>query len=175
MSSYKLRDSQRSKVYKAERVLLRFAKPLREVSDVERYLKKELKRKAITSRYPDAADAFRVKDGRGTRRALAYGDHTISIPLWARNEAIVLHEAAHVITTRHINTRQAAAHGWQFCEALLVLVRFIMGAEAHDALKKSFKDNKVRFTKPRERKPLTDEQRAVLAARLAAARAAKAA
>jgi hypothetical protein len=46
-----------------------------------------------------------------------------------------------------------------------------MGREAHDALKVSFKAKKVRFTKPRERKPLTPEQREALAARLAEARA----
>lgn len=174
MSNYGQRDSQRKKVYRAESVLLRFAKPLREVSDVERFLRKQLKRQAILRRYPDAAEAFRVKDGRGTRNALAYGTHTISIPLWARNEAIVLHEAAHVITSRHINVRKASAHGWEFCATLLDLVRFIMGREAHDALKQSFKDNKVRFTKPRKRKALTDEQRAALAERLASARLAKA-
>lgn len=173
MSSYALRDTQRKKVYNAEAVLLRFAKPLREITDIEKYLRKQLARKAITSRYPDAAEAMRVKDGRGTRKALAYGTYAISIPLWARNEAIVLHEAAHVITSRHIDRRKASAHGWQFCETLLVLVRFIMGREAHDALKQSFKDHKVRFSKPRERAPLSEEQKAALRERLAKARAAK--
>lgn len=167
------RDTQRKRVYTAEKVLGQFAKPLREVKDIERYCRKQLRRKAILRRYPSAERAFRIKDGRGTRKALVYGGHAIGIPLWARNEAIVLHEVAHVINYRHSDT-DVAGHGWEFCAVFLDLVRFIMGREAHDALKQSFKDHKVRFTKPRTRKPLTPEQRAVLAARLAAARAAKA-
>ncbi len=168
-----VRDSQRSKVYKAEKVLLPLAAPLREVKDVECFIKKQMARKAITRRYPSATRATEVKDGRGRRHACAFGGYAISLPIWARNEAIVIHEMAHIVTNRHYGERGLASHGWQFCAVFLDLVRFIMGNEAHDALKVSFKANKVRFTKPRTRKPLSPERRAALAERLAAARAAR--
>jgi putative metallohydrolase (TIGR04338 family) len=167
------RDSQRQRVYNAERALLPLAAPLREVRDVERYIKKNMARKAILRRYPRASLSVNVRDGRGTRSALAYGTHTISLPLWARNEAIALHEMAHIVTNRHF--RGQAGHGWEFCAVMLDLVRFCMGTEAHATLLASYKAHKVRYRAPRKRAPLTPEQRAALAQRLATARAAKAA
>lgn len=168
-----VRDSQRSRVYKAERKVYHLGAPLREVKDIERFIKKQLARKAITRRYPDATKKVVVGDGRGRRAACAWGDWKISIPLWARHEMVVIHELAHIVANRHYGSRGVAAHGWEFCSVFLDLVRFIMGREAHDALKASFKEHRVRFTKPRARKPLTAEQKAALAARLAEARANK--
>lgn len=165
-----VRDSQRSRVYKAERHVHHLGAPLREVKDIERFIKKQLARKAITRRYPDATRRVEVGDGRGRRAACAWGDWKISIPLWARHEVVVIHELAHIVTNRHFGSYGVAAHGWQFCSVFLDLVRFIMGREAHDALKGSFKKYRVKFSKPRARKPLTDEQKAALAARLAEAR-----
>lgn len=172
-----VRDSQRSRVYKAERRVHHLGKPLREVEDIQRFIKKQLARKAITSRYPDATRPIAVHHGGGRRNACAYGGWKISIPLWARNELIVIHEIAHIVTNRHYGDKRSgvAGHGWQFCAVFLDLVRFIMGREAHDALKASFKAHKVRFTKPRTRAPLSTERKAELAMRLAAARAEKAA
>lgn len=169
------RDSQRLRVYKAERRVHHLGKPLREVEDIQRFIQKQLKRKAITSRYPDATRPIAIHHGGGRRNACAYGGWKISIPLWARNELIVIHEVAHIVTNRHYGDKRSgvAGHGWQFCAVFLDLVRFIMGKEAHDALKASFKEHKVRFTAPRKKKWLTPEQKAALAERLAAARAAK--
>lgn len=164
------RDSQRKRLYVAERVLGKFAKPLQDVQDIERFLKKQLQRKAILRRYPDATRTVRVSDGRGRRNACAYGDWKIAIPLWARNTHIVIHEMAHIVTHRQYGSK-VAGHGWEYANVFLDLVRFIMGNEAHDALKQSFKDHKVKFTKPRTRKPLSTEEKMALAARLAEARA----
>lgn len=168
-----VRDNQRSRVYKAERCLWGDAKPLREVKDIEAFMKKQLSRKAILKRYPDATRTIQVADGRGTRKALAYGDYKISIPLWARNEAVVIHEIAHIIAHRTYGQYRIAGHGWEFCSVFLDLVRFIMKREAHDALKKSFKEHRVKFTKPKKRKPLTPEQKAVLVERMKNAREAR--
>jgi putative metallohydrolase (TIGR04338 family) len=167
------RDSQRQRVYNAERILLPLSVPLREVRDIERYITKNMARKAILRRYPDASRSVNVRDGRGTRRPMAYGTRSISIPLWARNESIVLHEMAHIIAERHFQGH--ASHGWQFCAVMLDLVRFCMGNEAHATLLASYNAHKVRYRAPRKRAPLTPEQRAALAQRLATARAAKAA
>lgn len=148
-----IRDTQRSRVYKAEKAIwpTHMGRPLREVADVQRFIKKQMKRKAITRRYPDAAKTVHVHDGGGKRAASAYGTWKISLPLWARHELVVIHEMAHIVAHRHYGERNIAGHGWQFCAVLLDLVRFIMGKETHDALKASFKANRVRFTKPRAR------------------------
>lgn len=169
-----LRDTQRSKVYKAERVLRQFAKPLPKVADVERFVKKQMARKAITNRYPRATRVTKVKDGRGRRAACAWAGHTISIPLWARNDAIVLHEMAHIIVNREFWNVDYASHGWRFASVFLDLVRFVMGRDAHDALKASFKEHGVKFNKPRAKRVYTPEQIEILRTRLAAAKEARA-
>jgi putative metallohydrolase (TIGR04338 family) len=170
-----IRDSQRSRVYKAEKAIwgAHMGEKFREVKDVERFIKKQMARKAITRRYPAATRKVAIHDGGGRRAACAWGTWKISLPIWARCELVIIHEMAHIVANRHYGERHIAGHGWQFCSVFLDLVRFIMGREAHDALKASFKKHKVRFTKPRERKPLTPEQRFALAARLAEARASK--
>jgi len=170
-----LRDTQRSRVYKAEMAIweTHSGERFREVKDIDRYIKKEFARKAITRRYPTATTKVAIHDGGGRRRACAWGTYKISLPIWARFELAVIHEMAHIITHRHYGERNVAGHGWQFCAVFLDLVRFIMGKETHAELKASFKTHKVRFIEPRKRAPLSPERRAELAARLAAARAAK--
>ena len=145
----KPRDMQRARLYKADDVLLPLAKKLPKVRDVEKYVERVLARQSILRRYPLTNRDVKVKDGGGTRSALAYGSWAISIPLWARNEAIVLHELAHTIVYRHWSRSEAAAHGWQFASVYLVLTKAMMGAAAHDALRASFKAHKVRYTAPR--------------------------
>jgi putative metallohydrolase (TIGR04338 family) len=49
------------------------------------------------------------------RRALAYGNHTISLPRWSRNEWVVLHEMAHRLTPSD------EAHGPRFIGVLMGL------------------------------------------------------
>ena len=80
------------------------------------------------------------------------------------------HELSHLL-----QPSGSAAHGWQFCSIELRLVRHFLGKEAYDKLKAEFKAGRVRFTKPRAKRELTPEQRAVLGERMAVARAAKAA
>lgn len=145
-----MRDTQRSRLYKAEAVLNSFAKPLREIEDLQKYTQRILSRQSVQRRYPNLNPHVKVKrPARGQRRALAYGSRTISLPLWARNEAIVIHEVAHTIAARHHRHEDIAAHGWQFAAIMLTLVKSMMGKEAHDALKASYKAHKVSYLAPR--------------------------
>ncbi len=83
---------------------------------------------------------------------------------------IVVHEMAHEVTRGY----GEPGHNWRFADAYLYLVKMFLGADAHATLKHSFKKHKVRFTAPRPKRQLTDEQRAALAQRLAVARAERA-
>jgi putative metallohydrolase (TIGR04338 family) len=163
------RDTQRSRVYKCDRILSETAGPLASVKDIERFVKKVFASKRVQAAFPKAMGRSlpSVKDGRGRRNACG-GPGGISIPRWARNEAVVLPELAHTICLRQGG--REAFHGWQFCSAYLRLVLYLMGREAHDILKGAFKANRVRFTEPRKRKPMDPERRAELVARLAAYR-----
>jgi putative metallohydrolase (TIGR04338 family) len=146
------RDGQRSKVYKADDALKPFAVPLKSVADVERFVLKVWASKRAQAAFPRAVGSWRqpyVKDGRGTRSATG-GEWHISIPRWARWSDVVLHELAHVITIREHFSLRVAGHGWQFCGVFLKLVLYIMGREAHDALKASMKIYRVRYRRPVE-------------------------
>ncbi len=112
-----------------------------------------------------------MKDGRGRSNAGGCADY-ITLPLWARQTRTILHELAHLIADRKYARRNIAGHGWQFCAIYLDLVRFVMGLEAGDALKASFKTHKVRYREPTKRN-MTPEQRQAAADRMAMARAAK--
>jgi uncharacterized membrane protein len=65
---------------------------------------------------------------------------------------------------------KAAGHGWQFAETYLLLVRHVMGVDAHDRLKAQFKEHRVRFREPKKRRELSEEQRQALRERLYEAR-----
>jgi hypothetical protein len=99
----------------------------------------------------------------------------IKMPLWSRSKAVIIHEIAHHCSDEAHGTRDVAAHGWQFAATLLELVTHEMGADIGTELKASYKAKKVRHKAPRQRAPITDEQRAVLIERMAVARAARAA
>lgn len=170
------RDTQRSRVYKCDRILMATAGKLPEVRDVERFVKKVFASKRVQDAFPVAARWAipQVKDGRARTRACG-GETSIAIPRWARDEAVVLHELAHTIHLRDGGRRgDEAYHGWRFCAIYLKLVLYLMGREAHDVLKAAFKENRVRFTAPRKSKPMDPARKAALAARLASYRAGKA-
>ena len=164
------RDQQRSKLYKAEKVLWGKTKALPTTDDMDAYIRKLQTRAVLVKRFGPALTRYiRVKDGRG-RRAACGGANYISMPLWSRNEWIVLHEAAHTVTIRLFGSN-VSAHGWQYANVYLQLVKSMLGSEMHDLLKESFKKNRVRFSpkQTRAKKPVTPE----LLERLAMARASR--
>jgi putative metallohydrolase (TIGR04338 family) len=166
------RDTQRGRVYKSDAALRPFARSLPTVADIEKFVAKTFASRRVQAAWPDSTMWLPdVHDGRGRRRAGATSSY-ITMPRALRDEGIVLHELAHTICRRE-HGLLVAGHGWQYCAIYLKLALYMLGREAHDALKAAFKVNRVRFSPPRRRKPLTPEQRAMLADRLTAARAAK--
>jgi len=188
----RIRDSQVSKLYRAEREAWQvYSLPLPTIADIRKYLEQQSARKPLQLRYGDAVNVIEweleIADGRGRRHAAAYGSYRISIPLWARNNWVVLHEWAHIIHSRlaidgeissttfdlwrHGSRRQelrgGAAHGWQFAAIYLDLVHFCIGKDAASALKAAFKTHKVRY-RPKRTRVATQEQQERLAAMRAA-------
>lgn len=169
-----VRDTQRGKVYKSERVLdAHNTESMESLEDVERYCRKVLESVWVRKKFNHYADDIKLADGRGRRSACAFsarGSKTwrMAFPKWARKQWVVLHEISHCVTSYGV-----AAHGWQFAGNYLLLIRHYMGSEAHAALKASFKAHRVRFTEPRPKRVLTEEQKQVLRERVAKARAAR--
>ena len=146
-----MRDSQRKRVYTAEVEAFDTDKKtdeptLREVKEVERFVKKVFASKRVKKEWPLVYHVPVVKDGRGCRNALAHGTSAISVPIWARRKWVVLHELAHIITARY--HKGVASHGWEYCRNYLRLVEIILGKEAHAKLEKSFLKHGVKFIKP---------------------------
>jgi putative metallohydrolase (TIGR04338 family) len=86
----------------------------------------------------------RVKDGRGTRIARGgwgTGRPTVNLPRWARTRLVILHELAHVLTSRP--GREVAAHGPEFAKTYLELVRRFE-PELAPRLRAEFKAGRVR-------------------------------
>ncbi len=178
-----MRDSQRSKLYEAEGVLQNWpgAKSWGKssVPAMQDYVDKLTnsawwKRRGWESTF--RGDHIEVRSGQGRRVAAALGDYAITLPLWARSEAVLLHEVAHIANVRKAQTffftEDRAAHGWEFAAIEVELVHHMMGKDAADALKKSFREHKVRYKKPQKRN-LSPEQRQACRERLEVARAAR--
>jgi|JI10StandDraft_1071094.scaffolds.fasta_scaffold751137_1 putative metallohydrolase (TIGR04338 family) len=186
------RDSQRRRVYDAEhRAFGWWYSPKSELMTIEQcqaFIDKMLASEWLRKQTDLGVGFLRrtgvtVIPGRGganaafdDRYGTAYGFITrttkgpsISVGVQARQPFILIHELTHLLHPSQAH----AAHGWKFCEIELRLVRHFLGKEAHDKLKAEFKAGKVRFTKPRAKRELTPEQKAVLIERMAKARAAK--
>jgi putative metallohydrolase (TIGR04338 family) len=167
------RDTQRARLYLCDPVLVMLAKPLPKIVDVERFADKVFASKRVQAAFPKSAKwrhSFKIGDGRGRSRNSCGWYGGITIRPCHRNEAIVLHELAHTICQREYGLN-VAGHGWQFCSVYLKLALYMMGREAHDALKKEMKVNRVKFTAPRQRRPMDPVAKAALVARLTAYRA----
>lgn len=170
------RDSQRSKVYKAERACSWWSASeemsLKECEKlIDRLLGRHYKWKGERRRV--RWGGYRLADGRGSRSGAA-NDHYIRLPKFARNRGYVAHEVAHMIHFRLMWVKEAA-HGWEYCSIYLQVVTAVFGKEASDELKESFKKHKVKFRAPRKGRVLSEEEKQVLRERLAKARAAKSA
>lgn len=167
---YPHRDSQRHKVYAAEDSLVLDVAVVGSLRDAQRTVDRLLRSKRVQTRWPSTSTAVQIVGGARTRGT--YFPRSQSIMLRADgtdSDYTLTHELAHHLT-RHADE----AHGWEFCATLLWLVRSRYGADVHDQLRAAFREHRVRYTAPRARRQLSDEQRVAASARLAAARAARA-
>jgi putative metallohydrolase (TIGR04338 family) len=174
------RDSQRAKLYRAENALdWPGERRWGTVPEIQRYVDRLVASVWFKRRWPQVNEryfmpwstmlierfpAIEVADGRGGHNARAH-QHRIQIPTRARQEHVVLHELAHCLTWN-----DGAAHGWEFAAVLVALVQHQMGKPKADALKASFRAHKVRYTKPRPKRVLSEAEKQALRDRLDAMR-----
>jgi putative metallohydrolase (TIGR04338 family) len=136
------RDSQRSKVYSAEKVLWEGYKNFSTVQDMEVYVHTCMEASSFKNKFNNLREV-KIADGRGRRSACCVGTRgwsTLKMPRWARKESILLHELAHAVTND-----KYAWHGPEFCNNYLFLVCTFMGVAAYTSLVESFKLKGVRF------------------------------
>lgn len=147
----KIRDSQKSKVYAAERRAFDaewgdkiedgdLAATVRYVRQVE--ASATWRKILAKSGLRPIAHGLEIADGRGCRSAR--GSRTrLTLPVWARTRPVILHEMAHAATGDRVK------HNWPFAAVYLLLVGTFMGSAARDRLKEEFRKARVRFTPPR--------------------------
>jgi len=165
------RDSQRSKMYAAEKLFEQYHSyygvgTLPTVPIIECYCDELLEKAWFKKEFPFLKKVD-VECGRARRRAACYPssyvegyptEAVIYMPRKFRNEVVTLHEVAHGLTLSEVPW-----HGWQFAKIYLYLIRKTFGVEAEDCLKRCFKIKKVRYKAP---KKLSPETRAKLSARM---------
>jgi putative metallohydrolase (TIGR04338 family) len=133
------RDSQRSKLYRAERTV-GAGHHFPSVAHCQAQVDRILASAWWKARFP-ALDQVQVRDGRGRRHAGAHQSHgAISLPRWSRRERIILHELAHLATPASF-----AAHGPEYAMVYLELVGHFMGATAARDLAEAFRAHRVRW------------------------------
>lgn len=185
-----MRDTQRRKVYDAERAAFRtvpgvhrnsgFAHDTEQFPDLEavrRYVIKVCSSKRVQAKYKRArgiaGGALHIHNGGGTRNAMGgyslWDGAFLNFPLWSRNEPVIIHELAHALTER------GASHGWQFAECMLYLTLIARGRENQDKLRDAYKAHRVKYTEPKPKRELSPEQRAACVERLRLYREQKAA
>jgi hypothetical protein len=173
------RDSQRSKVYAAERSwehdlehggrdrFEHFATN----AECKRYVNNLLKRKRIKKKYMNFFNGYifhhgiNVTHGGRNGWAHSYGG-TIRLSPAARYSSVLLHELAHELMPRSVH------HDWRYAATMLDLVRQVLGKDEERALKAEYRKHRVKYRKPIKRH-ITPEQRAILVERIKVARAAR--
>ena len=179
-----MRDSQRSKLYAAERAsglqLLKHEAGM-SIEECQRLVDKIVGSAYVQRKYGwRKGRPLPVHATHGGGRAYSgsyHYDHWtgevesrgrhIRLGVWARQPFIVIHEVAHHLAGL------GHGHDWRFAEVMLDLTRHFLGAEAGAQLKAAYKAGRVRHRKPVKRM-ITPERRAALVIQLAAAREARA-
>lgn len=177
------RDSQRAKLYAAERAAFkdasgrRFASADEVAAYVARVTGTQWFRRIFGSchnfRLIPATGPYSFQQG-----TTGLGRYTLAIHAKQRVEWVVLHEIAHAVRMSGYRmkpnapkawmTKTGAAHGREYAATYLLLVQHYMGADAARRLRAAYRQHRVRYTKPRR---LTPAQRAAAAERLAGYRA----
>ncbi len=138
------RDSQRSRLYKAERdITIPNGNYLSSVQDIQNYVDKIINSAWWRNRF--SLKQIIVKGGRTGCSACGYllrrsKIGIIKMPHWSRYELWILHEIAHTVVDRPY-----APHGRLFAKIYLELVRHKMKSAAHKALKGSYQKYNVKF------------------------------
>lgn len=136
------RDTQRKRVYDAEKsaaASLGVDARVQSIAnaDLQRFVDDVLRTRAVRARWPGKTVRVVLKRG-----GSAYGyTGRITLPKFARNPWVILHEVAHCL-----QSGTGAAHGAEFAGTYLFLIRTALGKEAGDRLLISYKAHRVRHS-----------------------------
>jgi putative metallohydrolase (TIGR04338 family) len=137
------RDTQREKLYRAEKVLEKFERNLPHLEMVNLFLEDIFADPWFQKEYGSIVKTWHVKDGRRRRSACGWRQGftaCMKLPRHTRVDWIILHELAH-----GIQPAASAWHGPEFASIYTKLVARFMGDAAFRALTDSFREAGVRY------------------------------
>jgi putative metallohydrolase (TIGR04338 family) len=158
---------QAGKLYAAESLAFQKNSQDMTLQECQKFINKVLNRNYVKSNYPFSSKIVAL-DGRGGRSAYATyrnREYVICLPLWARNEFIILHEIAHHL----VNVERRFGHDSYFATCLLDLVRNVLGREDAMTLQAAFhlkgvkvrgKNGAIKARCPKERLDWLADQKA---------------
>lgn len=135
------RDTQRSKLYAAERAAGCFDKDLGERPTLERaqaYINTVTRSPWTVRKF----GTFRIEARPGKGSASAHGSRVILLGIPSRTRQIILHEIAHCIAYRR--HPGVASHGREFAALYLELVQHFLGVDRAKQLRAEFRARRVR-------------------------------
>ena len=136
------RDTQRSKVYAAERTIEDWDTEKMSIPEIEEWVGKITRSKWWKNHPRGGSYKIEVRDGRGRRNAGGrrwVGKVVIKMPRWSRTKIVTLHEIAH-----GMQPHLTAWHGREFCRTFLDLVVRWMGKDVARELRQSFVKHRVK-------------------------------
>lgn len=139
------RDSQRQRVYDAEREVEDFDRPADgmdapfSIHETRAFVRTITRSRWWRNRTRRFYWNVPVKDGRGRRNGGGTPDGYITMPRWSRTPMVICHELAHVATPAN-----KAAHGRTYCGWYLALVRQFVSEEAYQQLRDALKRRRVK-------------------------------
>ena len=157
------RDNQRQRVYNAQRDLPEYHQ-LMTWPEVEAFCQKVNDSVWFRSRWVITVRPVLKRGG----SAYGYGGGRITLPAFARNPIVILHEIAHTVRPAGPDV---AAHGPEFCGIFLGLVRHFLGAETGRQLRQNMRTHRVRVrvaalpSARRQATPTAERRKAASAAR----------
>lgn len=152
------RDSQRGRVYAAERELwvpgprsinssCAAGGRLETIAEVQAFVDRVCQSPWYARTFPRAHRRTTAAHGGGNSAARSVGIARIEMPAWARCRLVVLHEMAHcIVSACHPGEPW---HGRAFCRTYLSLVERWLGADTARALRAAFRKHRVRWCQPR--------------------------
>jgi len=146
------RDSQRNKLYLAERALwVNAEEPDKKltISEMQTFVNRLVASAWFQRRYPGVL-TIEVTDGRARRSAagIYHGwahSGEIRMPRWSRNHIVMLHEVAHVCVDSTKAHHAIASHGREFAATFIELVDHCLGKETGRVLRSSFRERGVKW------------------------------
>ena len=138
-----MRDAQRSKVYKAENAVFPMHTPTMNEGEVLSFRDEIIDSKHWYENKGYKRVKFFFRGGMRSKAWFRHEDKSISIPPWAMNKHIIIHEMAHSLT--HRKDEDVAGHGKFFCQEYLALTNELLGGSLAEDLEISFLIEGVRY------------------------------